>query len=72
MLTNQHLYAAIRDVELSTSRILYLINSKGAKIMVDRFERFSLAISEISKYWHLLAAEEMEKYSLKAPTPYIS
>ena len=33
--------------------------------MVDRFERFSLAISEISKYWHLLAAEEMEKYSLK-------
>lgn len=33
--------------------------------MVDRFERFSLAISEISKYWHLLAAEEMEKYPLK-------
>ena len=33
--------------------------------MVDRFERFSLAISEISKYRHLLAAKEMEKYSLK-------
>lgn len=33
--------------------------------MVDRFERFSLAISEISKYWHKLAAEEMAKYGLK-------
>lgn len=33
--------------------------------MVDRFERFSLGISEISKYWHKLAADEMEKYGLK-------
>ena len=33
--------------------------------MVDRFERFSLAMFEISKYWHKLAAEEMEKYGLK-------
>lgn len=35
--------------------------------MVDRFERFSLAISEISKYWHKIAAEELEKYGLKGP-----
>lgn len=35
--------------------------------MVDRFERFSLAISEISRYWHKLASEEMEKYGLKGP-----
>lgn len=33
--------------------------------MIDRFERFSFAISEISKYWHKLAAEEMEQYGLK-------
>lgn len=35
--------------------------------MVDRFERFSYAISEISRYWHKLAADEMEKYGLKGP-----
>jgi len=33
--------------------------------MVERFERFSLAISDISRYWHKIAAEEMEKYDLK-------
>lgn len=35
--------------------------------MVDRFERFSFAIFEISRCWHKLAAEEMEKYGLKGP-----
>lgn len=35
--------------------------------MVDRFQRFSFAISEISKYWHKLASEEMAKYGLKGP-----
>ena len=35
--------------------------------MIDRFERFSLAISEISRYWHKLAAEELTKYGLKGP-----
>ncbi len=35
--------------------------------MIDRFERFSYAIAEISKYWHKLAAEEMEKHGLKGP-----
>ena len=34
--------------------------------MVDRFERFSLAISEINRYWHKLAAEELAPYGLKA------
>ncbi len=33
--------------------------------MIERFERFSFAISEISKYWHKLTADEMEKYGLK-------
>lgn len=33
--------------------------------MVERFERFSLAISEISRHWHKLTSEEMEKYGLK-------
>lgn len=35
--------------------------------MVDRFERFLLDISEISRCWHKLAADEMEKYGLKGP-----
>lgn len=33
--------------------------------MVDRFEKFSFAISEISRYWHKIATDEMEKYGLK-------
>lgn len=35
--------------------------------MVDRFERFSFAIYELSRYWHKIAADEMEKYGLKGP-----
>ena len=35
--------------------------------MIDRFDRFSLAISEISRYRHKLAAEELTKYGLKGP-----
>lgn len=33
--------------------------------MIDRFERFSLAIFEISRYWHKITTDEMEKYGLK-------
>ena len=33
--------------------------------MIDRFERFSFAISEISRLWHKIATEEMKKYGLK-------
>lgn len=32
---------------------------------MDRFERFSAAISEISRHWHRIASDEMEKYGLK-------
>lgn len=35
--------------------------------MIDRFERFSLAISDISRCWHRIAGEEMGKYGLKGP-----
>ena len=35
--------------------------------MLDRFARFSLAISNIHRYWHKLAAEEMAKYGLNSP-----
>lgn len=35
--------------------------------MLERFERFSYGIFEISRCWHRLAAEEMEKYGLKGP-----
>jgi len=31
----------------------------------DRFERFSVVISEISRLWHKITADEMEKYGLK-------
>ncbi len=33
--------------------------------MQPRFERFSLAICEIFRCWHRIAAEEMEAYGLK-------
>ena len=33
--------------------------------MIDRFERFSVAIAEISRAWHKLATEEMKKYGLR-------
>ena len=35
--------------------------------MIDRFERFSFAISEISRYWHKIAADELDHYGLKGP-----
>ena len=35
--------------------------------MLDRFERFSYAISEISRCWRKLASEELAKYGLKSP-----
>ena len=34
--------------------------------MLNRFARFSLAISEIDRCWHKLAAEEMAKYNLNS------
>ena len=34
--------------------------------MIDRFEKFFLAIAEISRCWHKIAAEELSKYSLKS------
>ncbi len=41
--------------------------------MVERFERFSLAIAEISRCWHKLAGEEMKVYGLKgAHATYLS
>lgn len=33
--------------------------------MIDRFERFSLAIAEASRYWHKLATDELGKYGLR-------
>ena len=35
--------------------------------MLDRFEKFSFAISEISRCWRKLASEELSKYGLKSP-----
>ena len=35
--------------------------------MLDRFEKFSFAISEISRCWRKLASEELAKYGLKSP-----
>lgn len=35
--------------------------------MNERFERFSLTLMEIMRYWHALTAAEMEKLGLKGP-----
>ncbi len=35
--------------------------------MVDRFQRFSFSLFEMTRCWHKLAAEEMGKYDLKGP-----
>ena len=35
--------------------------------MLDRFDRFTLSIFEISRYWHKITSDEMEKYGLKGP-----
>lgn len=32
---------------------------------MNRFEKFSIAISQISRYWHKIAGDEMEKHGLK-------
>lgn len=40
--------------------------------MIDRFEKFSLAIAEISRYWHKIAGEELAQYQLKSShVPYL-
>lgn len=35
--------------------------------MIHRFERFSYALSELSRYWHKIAGDEMARYGLKGP-----
>ncbi len=35
--------------------------------MIDRFERFSFAISEISRCWHRIASDAMGSHGLKGP-----
>ncbi len=35
--------------------------------MIERFERFTLSILEISRCWHKLAEEELAPYGLKGP-----
>ena len=48
------------DVERSTSY-------ERTVIMVERFEKFTFYIFEITRYWHKLAGDEMTKYGLKGP-----
>ena len=33
--------------------------------MIDRFERFSIALFNLSHYWNRIASEEMRKHDLK-------
>ena len=35
--------------------------------MIGRFEKFTFAISELSRYWHKIASDEMTAYGLKGP-----
>jgi DNA-binding MarR family transcriptional regulator len=60
--------------KLTFQQIFYIIQKLTAqqvftrrKDMLGRFARFSLAISEIDRCWHKLAAEEMAKYELNSP-----
>lgn len=39
----------------------------GGFSVLNRFARFSLAISEIDRCWHKLASDEMSKYELNSP-----
>jgi len=34
--------------------------------MLERFERFSASLSELSRYWHKISADEMAKYGLRS------
>ncbi len=33
--------------------------------MIERFEKFSLGVAELSHYWHKLTSDEMEKHGLR-------
>ena len=35
--------------------------------MLDRFERFSFSIMCVTRYWHKIVTDEMEKHGLKGP-----
>ena len=35
--------------------------------MIDRFERFSFSIMCVTRYWHKIVTDEMEKHGLKGP-----
>ena len=59
MLTNQPFCGIVCFVDKSTS--------DGVNTVISRFERFTYAISEINRYWHKIAADEMSKYGLKGP-----
>jgi DNA-binding MarR family transcriptional regulator len=57
-----------KKVDISTE-LLYTslaVFSQGAS-MIGRFEKFTFAISELSRYWHKIAADEMAAYGLKGP-----
>ena len=49
-----------KDVEIVTS-------ASGGYPMLNRFARFSFAISEIDRCWHKLATDETEVYELNSP-----
>lgn len=49
-----------REVDIATS-------FDRRDIMLERFARFSLAVGEINRCWHRLAADEIEKYDRNSP-----
>lgn len=58
MLTYQHVWCILQDVDISTSICKELI-------MIDRFQRFSYSITEIYRYLNKITTDEMKKYGLK-------
>lgn len=53
----------MQKIELTT----FVRPNRRSLKMIERFERFSLAIFEISRCWHRLAAKELAPYGLKGP-----
>lgn len=68
MLKMQHLGLYTSNVEMSTSLLYNIIEfhcNLEEERMIERFEHFSVMISEISRCWHKITTTEMEKYGLK-------
>ena len=64
LITNKLTFQLLCD---NMKKLKLQLLKKGMCFMLERFERFSFAISEISRCWRKLASDELAKYGLKSP-----